>query len=110
MWVEIKSDIFEKCDFKSISYVLQLLSWYPSNSIARYNIFIDIDNVKHTENYRKLLKSFEEFEPVLQSQFNDRIMNSAQIDYCISNQNSEINVFNIEEAIRFFNQPIFIII
>ena len=55
MWVEIDKSIFEKGEFKALNYIYQILSWYPVNSIPRYNILINKQRVEHTDNYSKLL-------------------------------------------------------
>jgi hypothetical protein len=54
MWINITKEIFEKAEFKSLNFLYQILSWYPANSFPRYNIVIDTEAVKDTENFNKL--------------------------------------------------------
>jgi hypothetical protein len=112
MWVEIKKDIFEKSDFKSICYILQLLSWFPYGSISRYNLLVDAESIKNTANYEKLITTFNEFKELIDSEFNDFVNNAAHVNFQIStsNKKNESNIFNIEESVRFFNQPFCIIL
>lgn len=111
MWIEINNDVFEDSDFKDLNYIIQILSWFPKTT-SRYNVFIDIDKVGKTENYKKLKGTDSNFEEYIEQQFNDFITfnpsNKAR-DYIITNK-STINSFKVEEAIRFFNQPISIIL
>ena len=112
MWVEIKKDIFEKSDFKSICYILQLLSWFPYGSISRYNLLVDAESIKNTDNYTKLITTFSEFKELIDSEFNDFVNNTAHVNFQIStlNQKNKSTIFNIEESVRFFNQPLCIIL
>ena len=112
MWIEINNDIFEKRDFKGLNYLYQILSWYPKGSIPRYNIFIDLEKVRHTANYQKLKSTETDFDLLLEKQFDDYINDNkkhSSRSYSISRQKKERH-FNIEEAIRFFNQPVSIIL
>lgn len=104
MWVEINKKCFENSDFKSLNHLFQILSWYPYNSIARYNIFIDKDKVKHTPHYQTLQSIEVSFEEFIDIEFDKYINDGASIKYKIDVD------FNVEEAIRFFNQPISIIL
>ena len=111
MWIEISKDIFEDSDIKGLSYIFQILSWYPKQ-ISRYNVFIDLDEIKKTDNYVKLKGIDSNFDEFIENQFNEFILtnsNKKNRDYIISN-NKSLNSFNIEESIRFFNQPISIIL
>jgi hypothetical protein len=112
MWIEIKADIFEKRGFKSLNFLYQILSWYPKGSIPRYDIFIDLEKIRHTDNYKKLKNTEIDFELLLEKQFDDFINDNKKNSpraYSISHQKQE-KYFNIEEAIRFFNQPVSIIL
>jgi len=112
MWIEINKDIFEKSEFKALNYLYQILSWYPSGSMPRYEVFIDLEKVKHTGNYKKLKGVEVQFDEFLNVQFNKFITESpqrAKSDYKVTKQKKD-NHFNIEEAIRFFTQPVSIIL
>ncbi|MFK7796944.1 MAG: hypothetical protein AB8E82_05785, partial [Aureispira sp.] len=112
MWVEIDKSIFEKGAFKALNYIYQILSWYPVGSIPRYNIYIDKERVKHTDNYSKLLDIEHDFENFIDTEFNQFITEStstAQPDHCISTQ-KKTNHWSIEEAIPFFQQPVSILV
>lgn len=108
MWIKINEDVFEKSDFKTLNFILQLLTWYPTNSIERYKVFIDVNaKVANTENYKR----FNELDKkLIEEGFNDFVINSEAIKFCITLSPSQRNEFNLEEAIRFFNQPVSIVV
>lgn len=112
MWIEIENDIFQKSDFKGLNYLYQILSWYPSHSIPRYKIFIDLPKVESTPNYEKLKIIETGLKELLESQFDEFITSNPK--NCRPNHKitykSGKNCFNIEEAIRFYSQPISIIL
>ncbi|WP_237275865.1 hypothetical protein [Tenacibaculum ovolyticum] len=112
MWIEICEDIFENGDFKSLNFLYQILSWYPSGSFERYKIFIDFEKVNKLENYEKLKKHETDFDLLVESSFNEFITSSSsnqKKNYYITYKKSKIN-FEIEEAIQFFKQPVSIIL
>lgn len=111
MWIQISKDIFETADYKGLNYIYQILSWFPKNN-PRYKIFIVPDQVKETQNYNNFKNSDHDFENLVEQQFNEFIQTQPaekKCDYIITNQKGDKN-FNIEEAIRFFSQPISIIL
>ena len=115
MWIEIHKDIFEKSEFDGLDYLFRILSWYPQHSIKRYNIFIDLEKIKSTENYSKFKLIQKDFDLFIDQQFNDFITESQNKnlkDYsvAIENRRNHPKIFNIEEAIRFFKQPVSIIL
>lgn len=110
MWIEIKKDIFENADFKGLNFILQLLTWYPTNSIPRYNLFVDWEKINHLDNYNQLS---ELDKKVIETEFNDAITNDVfDGRYIITNNNKSQshNRLNIEEAIMFLNQPVNIVL
>jgi hypothetical protein len=112
MWIEICEDIFENGDFKSLNFLYQILSWYPSDSFERYKVFIDFEKVNKSENYKKLKKHETDFDLLVESSFNEFITSSSsnkKKNYYVTYKKSKIN-FEIEEAIQFFNQPVSIIL
>jgi len=111
MWVRIAKEIFEKSEFKSLNFLYQILSWYPNGSSVRYNIFVDTQQVKDTENFKKLLcieKSLVEFLDMEYTEYVN-ISNRVSTVYEVT-QNKGRNNFNIEEAILFFNQSVSIVL
>lgn len=111
MWIEITKDVFEESDFKGLNYLFQILSWYPNN-IPRYNVFIDFENVEDTENYSKLKGAEIKFDDFIISQFDYFVQSSPRgklKDFYVSNKR-DTKHFNIAEAIRFFSQPVSIIL
>lgn len=112
MWIEISKDVFKNSDFKSLNYLYQILSWYPEKSVPRYKLFIDLAIIKDFENYRKIKEVETGFDELIEREF-DEFVNSkpsgAPRDYKITKQKKK-NHFNVEEAIRFFNQPVSIIL
>ncbi len=109
MWINITKDIFEKSDFKGINFLYQILSYNPSTSTRpRYNVIIDIDNVKGTENFKKL----SAIEPNIISFLEDELsyyVTSSSTPYKITSKKGKFN-YNIEEGILFLNQPVSIIL
>ncbi|WP_278551775.1 hypothetical protein [Elizabethkingia bruuniana] len=111
MWIKIAKDIFENADFKGLNYIYSVLSWFPK-TIPRYKIFIDQQTVEQTENYQIFVKSDLNFKNLIDQQFNEFIQSqpsNSKVDYIVTNQKG-INCFNIEESIRYFSQPISIIL
>ncbi|WP_312075672.1 hypothetical protein [Chryseobacterium sp.] len=112
MWIQISKDIFETADFKGLNYIYQILSWFPKDN-PRYKIFIvPNQDLKKTQNYKNFKVSDYDFENLVEQQFNEFIQTQPtgkNCDYTITNQKGNKN-FNIEEAIRFFSQPISIIL
>lgn len=112
MWVQIDRDIFDESNLKGLNYIFQILSWYPQNSIPRYKIFIDLDDVRETSNYRELKSIEKNFDELIEAQFNEFVTSSTsrlKKDYIITNKKGSLK-FNIEEAITFFSQPVSIIL
>ncbi len=109
MWINITKEIFDKAEFKSLNFLYQILSWYPSGSCSRYNIVVDTEKVFDSENFRKLSaveKSLKEFLDIEYTNFTNE---NSNISYKISYE-KKLNNFNIEEAIIFFNQPVSIVL
>lgn len=112
MWIKIEIDIFKNSDFEGLNYIFNILSWSPPNSISRYNIFIDLEEIKHLENYTKLKGLKNDLELLIEKQFDDFINSkskNSKTDFQISNEKT-LTAFNIEESIRFFGQPVSIVL
>ena len=109
MWINITKDIFEKSDFKGLNFLYQILSYNPSTSTRpRYNVVIDVDNVKDTDNFKKL----SSIEPNIISFLEDELsyyVTSSSTPYKITSKKGKFN-YNIEEAILFLNQPVSIVL
>ena len=55
MWINITKDIFDNSDFKGLNYLYQILSYNPTASTRpRYNIVVNTEKVKETDNFKKL--------------------------------------------------------
>jgi hypothetical protein len=104
MWINITKEIFEKSDFKSLNFLYQILSWYPDGSSIRYNIVVDTEKVKESNNFEKLSSVEKNLEDFLNLEFSNFVTSGSNISYKISHTKSQNN-FNIEESILFFNQP-----
>ncbi len=116
MRIEISKDIFENSDFQGLTYIFQILTWSPVNSVPRYNIFINSDKVEHTQNFKELTSLNPNTETIqskiIDEEFTEAILQSLRsphIDFRISNKKDNKS-FNIEEAIRFFSQPVSIVL
>lgn len=108
MWVEIRKDIFETADFKGLNFLIQLLTWHPSDSIPRYNIFVNSEKINHLDNYKNLA---EIDKKLIETEFDEAITSGVKKGkYQITNKNKHLNHFKIEEALMFLNQPTYIVI
>ena len=112
MWISIGKDIFENSDFEGLSYIFHILSWSPKNSISRYNVLIDLEDIKQLENYTKLKEVVQNIDLLLEKEFDDFINTkpkNSKADFNITNK-KDVSNFNIEESIRFFGQPVSIVL
>lgn len=109
MWINITKEIFEKSEFKSLNFLYQILSWYPSDSCLRYNIVVDTRNVINTKNFVQLSSVEKNLKEFLDIEYVNFTNTHSNISHKIAYKKKENN-FNIEEAILFFNQPISIIL
>jgi hypothetical protein len=112
MRVEISKDIFEKSDFNGLNYIFQILTWSPPNSTPRYKLFINLEKVSHISNYQKLNETSSLVAKIIEDEFTQAIQEGnpkPKIDYWVSNQKHP-KKYNIEEAIRFFSQPVSIVL
>jgi hypothetical protein len=109
MWINITEEIFEKAEFKSLNFLFQLLSWYPANSCSRYNIIVDTEKLINTKNFIKLSTVEKNLKEFLDIEFTNFTNRNSQISYKVSYK-SQVNNFNIEEAIIFLNQPVSIVL
>ncbi|MFZ2724631.1 MAG: hypothetical protein WAX77_00080 [Methylococcaceae bacterium] len=105
MIVEIKQDVFDVIhDFKGLKHLIQILTYKQ-----RYQLFIEYSLVKNSNDYKKLdISDREEIEAI----YNEIINSGVDINpkYFVSVNNHQENYFNIDEAIRFFSQPVSIIL
>jgi hypothetical protein len=112
MVIEIKSDIFSGNDFKGLNYFIQI-----ATHKNRYTIFADLSKVTESPFYKRL--DFEDKE-ILESNFNSQILQQSKslgkskainnANFFITNFSSSLTELNLEEAVRFFIQPISIIL
>lgn len=112
-WINIEESIVEKSEFSDFNFLIQLLKWRPSNSLHhRYYFFINQNpkNLESFDNYKKLSQTDREY---LRSQYEASVISGKNKKYVykISIKNSvEPKEFNLQQAIRYFNTPIFLII
>lgn len=100
MLIEIKEDIFSDNDFKGLNYLIQLASYKH-----RYDLFVELSTIRNTNTFQRLdIEDKEELEQY----YNQAVTESLIPKYIISNTGG--NSFNIEESIRFFTQPVSIIL
>lgn len=114
MWIKLNKSIFENSTTESLEYLLNILLWYPSESISRYNILcLEIDEIINSN----LLDEFsvqlkKKIISVIEQSNNEWVLISnkeAKPKYEISTETG-LNTFNTTEAIRFFQEPICIIL
>ncbi len=110
MWINITKDVFVNSDFKALNFLFQILSYYPSTATKpRYNIVIDVENVRGTTNFEKLEYIEPNLSSFLEEEYNAFVIASPTIYKNITSHSGASN-FNIEEAIPFLNQPVSIIL
>jgi hypothetical protein len=107
MRIKIENQVFEDTDFKSLNFFIQLCTFEN-----RYKLFIDITKELETTYTYKRIDIDDRKE--IEEQFNSYYQNStdeSSINYYILKEESEEKIkFTINEAIRFFIQPISIIL
>ncbi len=112
MWIKISKDTFENADFKSLNYLYQILTWFPSSSDKpRYNILVNTETVEETENFQKLSQIEVSLKDFLDDEFSYFVTSSKSTlpNYKVS-YSRDNDQFDIEEAIVFFNQPVSIVL
>lgn len=111
MWIEIKHDVFESSDFTGLSYVFNILTWYPKK-FPRYKVFVDLEKVNKTENFLKFQNSFPGFLELIEQNFNEFLISRLSFQKPLFQITHEKNKgsYNIEESIRYFSQPLYILL
>jgi hypothetical protein len=102
MRIEIKKDIFESNDFKSLNYLVQICTYK-----GRYDLFVDMSQVSGNILYQKL---DEDDKEILENSFNSSIQSSFNSNIYVTTQSNNTNEFNMEEAIRYLIQPVSLIL
>jgi hypothetical protein len=101
MVVEIKEDIFKSNNFKELNYLIQILTHKQ-----RYALFVEWTLIKDTALYNKLdADDQKEIEENYNRIATEELMPTHFVSFT-----SADNQFNLEEAIRFFIQPVSIIL
>lgn len=105
MLVEIKKEVFVESELRDLKFLIQTLMYKK-----RYSLFVEYHEIKDCELYKKLDKQDKDD---IEQMFNTSIQeNFVQADYfvVVSSQGGSRNCFTLEEGIRFFNQPVSIIL
>jgi cob(I)alamin adenosyltransferase len=101
MLIEIKEDIFRDNDFKGLNFLIQLATYKD-----RYDLFIDLSLVQNTASYLRL---DNDDKAILEGYFDRFIQNSEKLPkFIVSGENND--GYNLQESIRFLNQPVAIVI
>ena len=109
MWINITKDIFDNSDFKGLNYLYQILSYnLTASTRPRYNIVVNTEKVKETDNFKKLNSYEKNLVEFLDFELSNYITTS-EIPYKITSKKGKLN-YNIEEAILFLSQPVSIIL
>ncbi|MBK9257465.1 MAG: hypothetical protein IPM42_18540 [Saprospiraceae bacterium] len=105
-WIKIDRDVLENTEFDTLVFLFGILSYDPINTgFNKANFFIN-GAIENLENFNKLSDSYKK---LLELNFEDQVNNS--INYrIVSNHKGENKKFLIQEAIRFFQTPISIIL
>ena len=105
--------IDKKSEFSDFNFLIQLLKWKPSNSIHhRYYFFINQNpkTLKDIDNYKQLSPIDKEY---ISKQYQVAFGSGKNINYTykISTKNSlKSKEFNLQQAIRYFTTPVFLIV
>ena len=102
MIIEIKAELFNNGDFKGLNYLIQTLTYKQ-----RYELFVEWSIIKDTEYWQKL--DFDD-QNEIEDNYNRIIQEGTEAKYFIAINNGQNDYFTIEEAIRFFNQPVSIVL
>jgi hypothetical protein len=113
-YIELDQQLFVQngSNFRDLNYLVQLLSREDHNGVARYKFFCKEVGAERLED----LQYFRELAGVDQSlirKYTDDAMITGDINHAqriVSNTKEETNVYNITEAIRFFNTPVGLIL
>lgn len=101
MTIEINQEVFlDRNNLNKVNYLLNIFNYN-----RRYKHFCDYEKIKHTDIFQALTDIDKE---IIEDYFNRAITQSSRIDYQVNNIDS-YTVFNLDEAISFFNQPLKII-
>lgn len=112
-WINIDENIVEKSEFSDFNFLIQLLKWKPSNSLHhRYYFFINKNpkDLENFDNYARLSQTDREY---LSNQYKASFISGKNVnfEYKISNEKSKASKeFNLQESIRYFNTPVFLVI
>lgn len=105
MWIEIKNDVFETNEFEKMSFLLKVLYELPKGSSnTKGNIYVDIGNILNSNLFQNLSSTdrglIEDSLKLLAYE------DEQNIKYVISNQNG----YNLDEALEFFREPLWIVL
>lgn len=110
VWVKIEQTVFEKAEFRDINFIFQILSWHPKGTIPKASYFINSVEYQECDNFKKL----SELDKLsLINQTSDAFTNgkNTKYKYSITNKSErKENEFFLEEAIRFFQISISLIV
>jgi hypothetical protein len=111
MVIEIEKEVFENRDFKGLNFFLQLCTYKD-----RYRVYTEIDNALLNSKFFKRLdyddqsSLIEYYDNLIRNQTSTSDV-FLSFKYKISSAVSEIkDVFTIDEAIRYFIQPLSIVL
>lgn len=101
MLVRINTDAFNGNDYKGLNYLIQILTYD-----GRYELFVELVDVQESTLYNNL---DTEDKRLIEAYYNDAILKSIQPSHFVG-AISDSRTFDISEAIRFFGQPVSIIL
>jgi hypothetical protein len=112
MVIELKSDIFNSSDFKAVNFLIQICTYKN-----RYDIFVDLTTIQPLSLFKRLdlddqnllIANFD----VLMNNQTTTLSQSASItntNYYVTLHPQNHNEYNMAEAIRFFMQPLSILL
>jgi hypothetical protein len=102
MWVELKSNLFsEEANPEGLVLLLNLLIYK-----RQHEVFVELTEVRETLVYQSLLSSQKK---ILEELYTRLINDSAKINKVVSIV-EEQDVFNVDEAILYFKQPVLIVL
>ena len=108
MWIKIEKDVFSHpVSVKKLDFLIQLLTWASDKDVPRYHVFVELTTVGQLASYSALSQFNRE---LIEDEYDLFVNASQEVRYFITNNNNRHNRFNLDESIRFFLQPVSVIL
>jgi hypothetical protein len=104
MLIKITKDVFESDNDKAVKLLIDEICYH-----ARYELFIDLESLEAFQNINLYHSLDADYQEIIKRSFIRVIEQSLESNFVIT-KNGLGNTFTIEEAMRFLNQPVSIIL